>query len=233
MHERPFSAVPRSVTVLLVLGLCLQVFLHASHPRPQAKAEDLHAPPSLNTLHLASLGEPVALAKLLTLHLQAFDNQPGISIPFRKLDFAYVESWLGRILQLDPNGQYPLLLASRVYGSVSDQEKQRQMAELVYREFLLDPERRWSWLAYAAVNAKHQLHDLPLARKYAQAIRQHATGKSVPSWAKQMEIFILEDMNELESAKILLGGLLESGQITDKNEILFLSKELDSLTAEK
>jgi len=233
MHERPLSTVPRSVTVLLMLGLCLQVAWHFSQPQPQARAEDLRAPPSLNTLHLASLGEPVALAKLLTLQLQAFDNQPGISIPFRKLDFGYVESWLERILQLDPNGQYPLLLASRVYNSVSDKAKQRQMAELVYREFLLDPERRWSWLAYAAVGAKHQLHDLPLARKYAQAIREHATGKSVPSWAKQMEIFILEDMNEVESAKILLGGLLDSGQVTDPNEILFLSKELDSLAREK
>jgi hypothetical protein len=233
MRERPISAVPKTVIALLMLGLCLQVAWHFSQPRPQARAEDLAAPPSLNALHLASLGEPVALAKLLLLNVQAYDNQPGISIPFRKLDYARVEAWLALILQLDPRGQYPLLLASQIYGSISDEAKQRQMAEFVYREFFFDPERRWKWLAYAAITAKHRLHDLPLARKYAQAIREHATGKSVPSWAKQMEIFILEDMNEVESAKVLIGGLLESGQITDPYEMRFLAERLKSMEAGK
>ncbi|MFA7242637.1 MAG: hypothetical protein WC091_21235 [Sulfuricellaceae bacterium] len=229
MHERPINTVPKAIIALLMLGLCLQVAWHFSQPRLQAQAEDLPAPPSLNALHLASLGEPVALAKLLLLNVQAYDNQPGISIPLRKLDYARVEAWLALILQLDPRGQYPLLLASQVYGGIPDEAKQRQMAEFVYREFLIDPERRWQWLAYAAITAKHRLHDLPLARKYAQAIRLHATGRNVSPWARQMEIFILEDMNELESAKVLLGGLLETGQITDPHEIRFLAKELDTL----
>jgi hypothetical protein len=94
---------------------------------------------------------------------------------------------------------------------------------------MLDPDRRWPWLANAALIAKHQLKDLPLARKYAQAIRLQATGQDVPDWAKQMEIFILQDMNELESAKVLIGGLLHSGQITDPNEIRFLQEKLDAL----
>ena len=59
------------------------------------------------------------------------------------------------------------------------------------------------------------MKDLPLARKYTNAIRMKATGKEVPSWAREMEIYIMEDMNELESAKTLLAGLLYSGQITD------------------
>ena len=37
--------------------------------------------------------------------------------------------------------------------------------------------------------------------------------RDVPLWARQMEIFILEDMNELEAARIMLGGLLGSGEI--------------------
>ncbi|HCN90147.1 MAG TPA: hypothetical protein DIT28_13380, partial [Oxalobacteraceae bacterium] len=57
----------------------------------------------------------------------------------------------------------------------------------------------------------------------------HATGSQVPDWAKQMEIFLLEDMNELERAKILLGGLLHSGQITDPHEIRFLEERLKQL----
>ena len=38
-------------------------------------------------------------------------------------------------------------------------------------------------------------------------------------------------MGELESAKVLLGGLLDSGQITDPHERWFLSQRLAELEA--
>jgi hypothetical protein len=41
-----------------------------------------------------------------------------------------------------------------------------------------------------------------------------------------MELFVLEDLGEIESAKILLGGLIESGAITDPNEVRFLTERL-------
>jgi hypothetical protein len=47
-----------------------------------------------------------------------------------------------------------------------------------------------------------------------------------------MEIYVLEDMGEIESAKILIGGLLESGAITDAHEIQFLLDRLDRLERE-
>ena len=103
------------------------------------------------------------------------------------------------------------------------------MLDFVYQQFLLDPNHRWKSLAHAATLARHRLNDLPLAHQYAQAIRLHATASEVPNWAKQMEIFLLEDMDELQSAKILLGGLLQSGQITDPHEFRFLEQRLIEL----
>jgi hypothetical protein len=46
-----------------------------------------------------------------------------------------------------------------------------------------------------------------------------------------MEIFILEDMNELEAAKIMIGSLLLSGKINDPAELRFLKGRLDELEA--
>ena len=85
------------------------------------------------------MGEPVAMAQLTALYLQAFDNQPGISIPFKDLDYARVIQWLARTIDLDPLGQYPLLLASQVYLQVPDPARQRLMSEFVREQFLLDP----------------------------------------------------------------------------------------------
>jgi len=51
----------------------------------------------------------------------------------------------------------------------------------------------------------------------------------VPLWAKQMQVFILEDMNELEAARIMLGGLLDSGAIGDPEEARYLELHLRDL----
>jgi hypothetical protein len=227
--QRRISAVPFHVLSMLVLGLAAQIAFKAAAPAPRASAEDLPPPPGIAMLRLASFGDPVALAKALMLYLQAFDYQSGTRVPYRDLDYDRLEAWLARILELDPKGQYPLLAASRLYAEVPVEAKQRSMLEFVYRQFLLDPNRRWPWLAHATAIAKHELHDLPLARRYAHAIQRYATAENVPLWAKQMEAFILEDMNELETARIIIGGYVQSGHIKDPAELKFLEEHLKQL----
>ena len=225
--ERAISAVPRWVLALLAAALCLQVAWHALQPRPSARAQALGEPPAPAVLRAVALGEPIAVAQLTTLYLQAFDNQPGVSIPFLELDYARVTAWLDAILELDPAGQYPLLMASQIYGQVPDQARQRQMCEFVRRQFDRDPDRRWRWLAHCAIMAKHRLNDRALALSYAEAIARDARRAS--GWARQMRIFILEDLGEREAAGVLLGGLLASGELTEPKEIHFLTERLKEL----
>ena len=226
-EERAIGQVPRWVAALLAAAFCLQVAWQALQPRPLATAEALGMPPPASTLRVASLGEPIALAQQLTLYLQSFDNQPGISIPFQELDYRRVIRWLESILDLDPVGQYPLLMASQLYGQVLDQSRQRQMCDFVRTQFQRDPDRRWRWLAHCAIMAKHRLKDTQLALSYADAIARDARGAS--NWARQMRIFILEDLGEIEAATVLLGGLLASGELTDPKEIHFLTERLQTM----
>jgi hypothetical protein len=229
MQQRPLSSVPKTAILGLVSALLMQYAWHQGDAKPRAKAEDLPPAPSYLSLRLMSVGEPIALAKWNMLSLQAYDYQPGISIPFRDLDYKRVSNWLGRIVELDPPAQYPLLAAARLYSEVPDPPRQRLMMEFVYQRFLEDPERRWESLAHCAIIAKHRLHDLPLARRYAKALREKATNSTVPAWVRQMDIFLLEDMNELESAKILLGGILHSRKVTDPQELHFLHERMREL----
>ena len=227
--QRRLSLVPLPVALLLACALVWQTIWAAMNPHPPQAASDLALPPSAASVRIFSLGEPLAWAKLANLSLQAYDNQPGISLPFKHLDYRRIEAWLARILELDPDGQYPLLAASRLYGAVDDPARQRRMLDFVQRQFLLDPNRRWQWLAHAAFVARHQLRDLNLAVRYAESLRLHAKSPRVPSWARQMEIFLRADMNEYETAKLLLGALLASGEVTDPSEYRFLSGRLAEL----
>ena len=227
--ERPLAAVP--AWLWFALGACLaaQIALQAMRPAGRPAAADLPPPPRPEALRLASFGEPEAGARLAMLYVQSIDFSGGQAIPYRNLDYQRLTGWLRSILALDPRSDYPLFAAARVYAEVPDPARARTTLEFVHQAFLEDPNRRWPWLAHAALLAKHRLQDLPLARRYAAAVQRHATAASVPLWAKQMEIFILEDMNELEAAKIMIGGLLASGTIHDPAEVRFLAQRLKEL----
>ena len=213
------SAVPRWVLAFLASSLAVQIAWEAHRDTGAVAAPELPPAPGVHALRLASFGEPEALARLAMVHLQSY----------RTPDYARLVGWLDAILDLDPRSQYPLFSAARVYAETADPAQSRMALEFVYRHFLRDPNRRWPSLAHAALLAKHRLKDLPLARRYAQALQRHAQGSDVPPWVTQMEIFILEDLNELEAARILIGSLLQSGTLEDPAELRFLKQRLEEL----
>jgi hypothetical protein len=227
--QRRLRAVPRGVLAVLGLALAAQLALGLARPGARAQAEDLPPPPALPVLRLAALGDPVPLGKLLMLYVQAFDLRADNRLPYQAMDYHRLAQWLARVLELDPAGQYPLHAASHIYAEVPQADKVRVMLDFVYREFARDPARRWPWLAEAAVIAQHRLHDLPLARQYAAAVQASAIGPDVPLWAREMQAFILEDMNELVQARIMIGGYIASGEVKDPGELRWLRGHLQEI----
>ena len=227
--ERPLTSVPGWLWAALAIGVSVQFAVQSMRPPPPANAADLPPPPRSAALRAASFGEPAAAARLAMLYVQAFDLGAGNTLPYARLDFDRLALWLRAILETDPRSNYPLFAAARIYAEVEDAEKRRTMLRFVHEAFLQDPNRRWPALAHAALLAKHRLGDLPLARRYAADLQRLATDPAIPLWAKQMEVFILEDMNELEAARIMLGGLLASGRLEDPAERQFLKQRLEDL----
>jgi hypothetical protein len=222
-EERPLSSVPAWLWLALAACLATQLLLHAGRPGGDSARAGLPPPPLPDAMRLASFGEPEALARLTGLYLQGFETS--------RLDAARLTGWLAATLALDPRNGYPLFLAARVFSETADAARTRALLEFVHREFLRDPNRRWPWLAHTTLIAKHRLKDLPLARRYAADLQRLVSAQGVPLWVTQMEAFILEDMNELEAAKVLLGGLLASGRIQDPAEARFLQERLQALEA--
>jgi hypothetical protein len=215
------GAAPRWVIAFLAASLAAQVAWQAARSGLSKDQSELPPAPGAPALRLASFGEPEALARLAMIFVQSRES----------IDYTRLFAWLESVLALDPRTQYPLFAAARVYAETGDNGRTRAALDFVYRQFLHDPARRWPWLAHAALLAKHRLKDLPLARAYARALEQHTAGVALPLWARQMEIFILEDMNELDAARIMIASWLESGQIDDPAEMRFLKQRLDELEA--
>ncbi len=228
-QTRNISFVPKSVLIILIVSLLTQISWHYYFSEVNADKRELPAVTSPDYLRLLSLDDAITASKLTMLWLQAFDNQAGLSISLKELNYERVIEWLDLVLKLDSKTQYPLLAAIRFYAEVKDEEKQRKMIDFVSNKFLESPDERWASMAHAVYMAKHRLKDIDLALACANLLRQYAKAEYVPFWAKQMEVFILEDMGELESAKVLIGGLLESGELNDAHQRRFLGQRLEEI----
>lgn len=220
---------PLWIRVFLLIALTTQILWHARLASPFAQAERLPEPLPREVLRWLSFGEEAMLSRGISLWLQSFDNQPGISIPIARLNYDRIVAWLQASLELDHKNTYPLLVASTLYSDVADLTKVRTMLRFIDRQFALDPDRRWRWMAHAVLVAKHRLRDLVLAHRLADRLARLTASGSVPSWARQMRIFLLEDLGEKAAAAALIGALLDSGQITSSQEVAFLSQRLEEL----
>lgn len=214
------------LSIIPVITLLLQLTAHHNLVELTALPKDLPQAPSPNFARILALGESVTAAKLGTLWLQAFDDQPGVSLSFRDMNYDHLVEWLRLLLTLDPLAQYPLLAAARIYTFVPDPEKQKLMMEFVLTEFKRDPQRRWPWLAHVAILAKHRLKNQALSLKYARALADTPSDINIPSWVRQAEIFLLADMGEFEGAHQRVQRLLAQGVIRSQQEIEFLSEQL-------
>ena len=103
------------------------------------------------------------------------------------------------------------------------------MIEMVHRRFLEDPRSRWRWLAHSVHVARHVLNDPELALQLARSLRLHANGPGIPAWVRQAEALLLADMGRTESARVLLGALIDGGTLSDAAELAFLTGRLREL----
>ncbi|MDH5426512.1 MAG: hypothetical protein OEY29_16115, partial [Gammaproteobacteria bacterium] len=166
--------------------------------------------------------------RLLLFWLQQFDVQSGQYISYRDLDYQNLISWLEFLSKMEPQSQYPMLLASRIYSRVADQYRVKAILDYIYIKFQQDPDKNWRWLAEATVIARHTLKDRALSLKYASALALSGSSQ-IPYWARDMRLIILEDMGETEQVKLLVGGLIAGKTVTDRNEIRFLELLLQRL----
>ncbi len=215
---------------ILLLGLImllLQIGLHLSHHEKQEMHfQQLTAPQHLAFYQVAALGSNRLLSYLLALDLQLHDNQGGKHLPYSRLDYVLLSQWLKMVYDLYPESEYPAFLASRIYTQVKDKGKIRIMITVIESMFMQNPGLFWRRMTEACLLAKHQLGDLHLALQLAEKVALLPRSIQLPYWARDMRLILLDDLDQNESAAILIANLLRSGEIHDNDERRFLEFRL-------
>ncbi len=218
-----------AVWIAIVLALAAQCGWSHHARRVQRSPAMLLPAPAGPALDAFVLGERAAASYLISLNLQSAEDQVAAASGFAALHYGHVSDWLSAALELDPAGHYPLLLASHVFSQVPDPARQRKMIDLVRLQAGKDLSTRWPWLAHASIMARHRLHDPHLALSLASDLARAPSSIAMPGWARQMAVFLHEDLGEHDAAQALLGGLLHSGTVHDANEARFLTRRLGAL----
>ena len=225
--ERGLRQVPVLVLSGFIVMICLQLTYHHLF---KSTASDgyryLQMPRPVDFYRSMALGSDKLVSYLLLLKLQLHDSQGGRHLNYVHLDYDKVDAWLQTIYELNPRSDYPAFLASRVYSQVQDRDKVRVMVALIERLFDIDPEQHWRRMTEACLLAKHQLQDLPLALRLAKKIAALPDELDLPFWARDMQLVLLDELGELESAQLLVSSMLQSGRINDPDELRFLRMRL-------
>ncbi len=226
-RQRPCSSLPVWLLGGLLLALALQTGSH-QWMEGQRKVSEQQLTPPLNpaVYKLLSLGSEKLMSYLLILRLQLHDNQLGRNLRYRHLDYHALSQWLLMLYQMNPKSDYPAFLASRVYSQVRDPRKVRQMVSVIETLFDQNPQQHWRRMTEASVLAKHILKDLPLALRLADKVADLPAQVQIPYWARDMKLVLLDELNELETAQLLISSMLQQGQISDPDEIRFLQSRL-------
>ena len=217
--------------LLVLAAVCLAGHGLSLRCQPARYADSVRAlpdVPSQAAMRALTLDNPVLAARLMLVYLQSFELRPGYDAAIRRLDYDRLIEWLTVAQQLDPTSRYPALLAAYVYAPAGTADQARRMTGFIHRSFLENPARRWDALAQAALLARHRLGDLPLALKYAQTLAEHTAPGQAPAWARQLPLFVLQQMGEQEAALALLEALVVSGELSDPAEVRFLLERLVS-----
>jgi hypothetical protein len=130
------------------------------------------------------------------------------------------------ISALNPDSEYAMLLASRVYSQTGDPNRLRLILAFIERRFDENPQLHWRRLAEASVLAKHKLHDLERALKMAEKIARQPASVQMPQWARDFRFLLLAELNEFESAIAIIQALLHSEVVADPDEKRFLEEKL-------
>lgn len=213
---------------VLVLAVGAQLAFASLRPAAFNKGS-IVAPPPARAVRFAALGDEVALSRWMMLTVLAADSGADGGAPLRELDYHALRGWLERVTDLDPRSAQPLLAASQVYAAVNDPARASVMLDFVHTRFVRDPDRHWPWLAHAAVAARHGLQDPARAAFYARELRARTSPGVLPLWAQELEAWFAADMNELDTARALIGGLIESGRVNDPRELRLLERRLQEL----
>lgn len=211
--------------LLFCLFLMVQIALWSLYTR-HVKPDFTIVPdvPSELAVKAMALGDEQFYFRTLALKMQNAGDTFGRFTALKRYDYKKLYHWFSLLDTLDRKSHFIPSLAGYYYSQTQNVPDVRYIVDYLSEHAMYDDDARyhkWWWLSQAVYLANHKLKDkswaLDLAYELAKTPRD-----DIPLWAKQMPAFILEQLNEYETALAIIANIVENQENLAEGEINFM-----------
>ncbi|MBF0334626.1 MAG: hypothetical protein HQL40_13435 [Alphaproteobacteria bacterium] len=187
--------------------------------------------PTKEAIQALAFGDGQFLYRALGLNIQNTGDDGGRFTPLDRYDYGRLEGWFMALDALDSVSDFMPVVAGYYFSNTPKRADIAHVVNYLRHYARHDPARSWRWLAHAAYLARHRMKDQRLALEVARELTALDV-PDMPSWARQMQVFILADLGENEAARALMLALLNGDPNLSPEERNFMNHVLTTRLAQ-
>ena len=213
--------IKKCTTLIVLLTTLFQLGIWTETSKILPRLDIIEDAPHIAEARIEALGDSQLAFRTLAFSLQNSGDSFGRFTALKNYDFEVVAGWLHLLDKLDAKSNYTPSIASYYYSNTQRKEDNKYIVEYLNSHYDTDPKNKWWWLTQAVSIANFKMKNKELALKYAKKLAQSEA--EIPLWARNMGIFILEQMGEKDQAYNLIREIAENREQYSESELNFMN----------
>jgi hypothetical protein len=208
----------RSTTnIFLIIALLAQITFWHSVKDIKPNLKITPEIPTPNQTEAFSLGDHQAYFRLKTLDLQMAGDTFGRTTALKDYNFPLLKEWFFFLDTLDSKSNFAPSIAAYYFSRTQNPPDVIYTLDYLEAHADKDPSTKWWWYSQAIYLANSVLGDKERALQIAKKLRV-AEG-DLPLWARQMEVFIQEDLGNKDTAEAIMCEVLSGASEKEMSEM--------------
>ncbi len=170
-------------------------------------------PPTQTEIEALSFGDKQFFYRKLAFNLQNAGDKFGHYTNFAQHDYYKLRRWFEALDNIDTKSQYIPYMAAYYYSIVKDTERSKIIAEYITNYAKKDPQQHWRLLTTAAYI---YYKEVGKSNKEIEEIGEILLKQNIPTWAKALAAFYLEDSGDICNAYKLIIKISQDEILTEK-----------------
>ena len=196
------------IRLFLVIALIAQITFWDSVKDIKPNLEVTPEIPTVNQTAAFSLGDEQAYFRMKTMELQMAGDTFGRTTALKDYDFPLLKKWFFYLDELDSRSNFTPSIAAYYFSRTQNPPDVIYPLDYLEAHADRDPPNKWWWYSQAIYLANSVLKDKPRALQIAKKLR--AVEADMPMWARQMEVFMHEDLGDKDTAEAIMCEVFEN-----------------------